>query len=91
MQQMTEWQRNQQTNSNGEFNTSVLKMIDTVGKNFKLKIKTTDTKDLHSIINKLELLDTCRMQYQINNACSFQPNLRHKNMYVFIIKEVIRN
>ena len=46
-------------------------MIDIVGNILKLKIKNTDTKDLHSAINKLELLDICRMQYQINKECMF--------------------
>ena len=68
-----------------------LKMIDIVGKIFKLKIKIIDTKDIHSTISKPELLDVCRMQYQINNTCSFQPNLKHKNIHAFIIKDVIRN
>ena len=68
-----------------------LKMIDIVGKIFTLRIKNIDTKDIHSTISKLELRDTCRMQYQINNTCSFQPNLKHKNMHAFIIKDIIRN
>ena len=38
-----------------------LKMIDIVGKIFTLKLKNIDTKDIHSTINKLELLDICRM------------------------------